>query len=324
MRRALQLAALGYGRVSPNPMVGAVVVAGGRIIGEGWHRAWGGPHAEVNAIASVKEEDRRLLPEATIYVTLEPCSHYGKTPPCAKLIIESGLKRVVSGCRDPFPAVAGRGLQMLRDAGIEVTEGILEQECRGLNRRFMTAHTFGRPWIQLKWAQTADGFMAHADAGQRLIISSPVTMTLMHRERAGFDAILAGTHTVIADNPRLDCRLWPGRTPLKAGFASRRIPADAHILEGAGMMKTPEEPLIEYVRRLYSEGKVTSLMVEGGAATLRSFIEAGLYDEIRVETSPEVIGKGLEAPALPKDTDEVCALKVGANSIRLYHRKAGI
>ena len=235
MRRAIELARKGAGFVSPNPMVGAVIVApGGRIIGEGWHRRYGGPHAEVNAVASVKAEDDMLLPESTIYVSLEPCSHYGKTPPCSKLLIEKRFRRVVIGMRDPFKEVSGRGIVMLREAGIEVIENVLEKECRHLNRRFITAHTLHRPYIQLKWAQSADGYIAAINAqgeGIPVKLSDPLTSVEMHRERAMADAILAGTNTIISDNPSLTTRLWPGKSPRPVIFASARIPADAEILK---------------------------------------------------------------------------------------------
>ena len=216
MRRALQLARLGAGHTSPNPMVGAVIVgADGTIIGEGWHRQCGQAHAEVNAVNSVK--DVNFLKDSTIYVTLEPCSHYGKTPPCARMLIEREIPRVVVGCLDPFKEVSGRGVAMLRDSGIEVVVGVLEQECRELNKRFMTAHTTGRPWVQLKWAQTADGFIAlPPDAGENpLHMSTPVTMRLMHRQRALCDAIVVGASTARIDNPSLTTRQWPGRSPLR-------------------------------------------------------------------------------------------------------------
>lgn len=301
MRRALRLAALGCGRVSPNPMVGAVVTARGRVIGEGWHRAYGGPHAEVNAIASVRGDDRLLLPEATVYVTLEPCSHYGKTPPCAKLLCDTGVKRVVTGCADPNPLVGGRGIRMLREAGIEVTEGVLEQECRNINRRFITAQTLKRPYVQLKYAVSADDFMAAEPGGERLMISDHLTSVWMHRERSKADAVFAGTATVVADNPRLDCRLWPGREPLRCTFTNPRLPVDSHVMQGRHVLVAEGEPLADFASRLFAEEGVSSLMVEGGAATLRSFIDAGLYDEIRIETSPIAAGKGLRAPDVPPD-----------------------
>lgn len=290
MRRALQLARMGEGNVSPNPMVGAVVVApDGRIIGEGYHRQFGGPHAEVNALASVPEADNVLLPQSTIYVTLEPCFHYGKTPPCARLIIETGLKKVVAGCLDPFPEVSGRGMRMIAEAGIETEIGLLEEECRNLNRRFMTAHTKGRPWVLLKWAQTPDGRMAGRDAEGHPIplkISTPVSRVWMHRERSMVDAILVGVNTVAVDNPTLDCRYWKvNRTPRRITFRSERIPAESTLAaDAATIYLEPHATLLPQLERLYREEGITSLMVEGGAETLRSFINEGLADEYRVET----------------------------------------
>lgn len=289
MRRALQLAQRGEGNVSPNPMVGAVVVApGGRIIGEGYHRRFGGPHAEVNALASVAEADRKLLSESTLYVTLEPCSHYGKTPPCARLVIETGLRKVVAGCLDPFPSVSGRGMKMISEAGIETEVGLLEEECVHLNRRFMTAHREGRPWVQLKWAETAQGRMAGRDAEGNpmpLQISSPVSRVWMHRERSMADAIMVGTTTVAVDNPILDCRFWKdGKTPRRVTFRSPRIPPDSHLaLDPSTVYLEPRLPLRPQLGQLYSRLRITSLMVEGGAQTLQSFLAEGLADEIRLE-----------------------------------------
>lgn len=281
MRRALQLARLGEGLVSPNPMVGAVVVSTeGKIIGEGYHHRYGGPHAEVNAINSVREEDRRLLFDSTIYVTLEPCSHYGKTPPCSKLIIETGIPRVVIGSADPFPQVSGRGVRMLRAAGVEVTEDFLRDECDALNERFLTAHRKGRPWIQLKWAQSADGFMAGLDGDGKpypVKFSTPLSSVWMHRRRSMVDAIMVGKNTMEIDHPQLNCRFWPGKAP-------RRVEAE-HDLQGL-------------LKRLYGEG-ITSLMVEGGPTLLRSFVEQGLYDDVKVEVSSVRLGHGLPAPQVP-------------------------
>lgn len=279
MERALQIARLGEGLVSPNPMVGAVIVsAGGTIIGEGYHHQYGGPHAEVCAINSVKETDRHLLSDSTIYVTLEPCSHYGKTPPCAKLIIDTGIPRVVVGSADPFPEVSGRGIRMLREAGVEVTEGVMRKECDELNVRFLTAHRLGRPWIQLKWAQSADGFMAGIKDGKPYPVkfSTPVSSVWMHRRRSMVDAIMVGKNTLDIDKPRLDCRNWPGRPP-------RRV--------------EPSHDLEKQMKELYKDG-VTSLMVEGGPTLLQSFIDLGLYDDIRIETSQKKLGTGLPAPNL--------------------------
>ena len=316
MRRALQLARLGAGHASPNPMVGAVIVGpDGNVIGEGWHRRCGEGHAEVNAVASVK--DSSLLKDSTLYVTLEPCSHYGKTPPCARLIIERGIPRVVVGCLDPFVKVSGRGVSMLREAGIEVTVGLLEQECRMLNRRFMTAHTSGRPWIQLKWAQTADGFIARPpDAGENpLRMSTPVTMCLMHRQRALCDAIVVGAATARVDNPSLTTRRWPGQSPLRV-VLSRDLSIGGNLKLLTDTLptivyngkKNEVAGAVEYVKMdtssprswledLYRRG-VTSVMVEGGAVVLKELIDAGLWDEARVEVSPRRVGKGVDAPVI--------------------------
>lgn len=304
MRRSLQLAKGGEGRVAPNPMVGAVVVADGRIIGEGFHRTYGGPHAEVNAIASVKEEDRHLLKESTIYVTLEPCSHYGKTPPCSKLIIETGIPRVVIGAPDPNPLVAGRGVKMMREAGIEVTENVLKEECFEINKRFMTAHTTVRPWIQLKWAQSADGFIAAYDQDGNLKpvkISSSLSSVWMHRERANVEAIMVGSNTRKIDNPRLDVRFWGGKNP--------KVIDCRHDMD-----------CLRSVELLRKEG-ITSLMVEGGAKLLQSFIKDGLYDEVRIEESPKLIGEGVKSPTVPEDVYPVAREICRDNVITLYRRR---
>ena len=278
MRRCLQLAANGIQEARPNPMVGAVIVADGRIIGEGYHVRYGEGHAEVNAFASVRSEDEPLLPESTIYVSLEPCSHYGKTPPCADLIISKAVKRVVVGCIDPFAKVQGRGIEKIRQAGIEVTVGILEQECQWLNRRFFTYHSKHRPYIILKWAQTANGFID--DHFQPLMISNEQTQMLSHQLRAEEDAILVGHTTFNRDQPRLDVRHWHGPKP-------RRI------------VLTHDRPLPQLMDDLYQH-EVQSLIVEGGLQTHESFLQAGLWDEIRVETNHQLmVTDGTHAPQLP-------------------------
>lgn len=303
MRRALQLAGYGAGRVAPNPMVGAVVVAGDRIIGEGFHATYGGPHAEVNAIASVRECDRHLLSKSTIFVTLEPCSHYGKTPPCAKLIIDTGIPSVVVGAPDPNPLVSGRGIRMLREAGISVKEGVLLSECVEINRRFMTAQTHDRPWIQLKWAQSADGFMAGIGQDGKpfpVRFSNPVSSVWMHRERSMAEAIMVGSNTKAIDNPRLNVRLWGGKDPLIVECPHN---ADLHNLS----------------KDLRIRG-ITSLMVEGGAKILRSFIQEGLYDEIRIEQAPLALGVGLRAPELPSGLRLASFSRCGDNTISVFRR----
>lgn len=316
MRRALQLARQGAGHTSPNPMVGAVIVGpDGTIIGEGWHRKCGEGHAEVNAVASVS--DPSLLKDSTIYVTLEPCSHYGKTPPCAKLLIERGIPRVVVGTLDPFVEVSGRGVAMLREAGVEVAVGVLEQECCALNRRFLTAHTTGRPWVQLKWAQTADGFIAALpEAGENpLHMSTPVTMRLMHRQRALCDAIVVGANTARIDDPALTTRYWPGKSPLRVVLSRQlSIPDNLKLLHD-GMptivyngVKSETNGVVEYVKMdnddpkawltdLYRRG-VTSVMVEGGTRVLQQMIDACTWDEARIETSPRRVGQGISAPVI--------------------------
>lgn len=299
MRRAIRLANYGEGFTSPNPMVGAVVCAAdGRIIGEGWHRKCGEAHAEVNAIASVNEADRKLLPEATIYVTLEPCSHYGKTPPCAELLIRERIARVVVGHKDPFPEVAGRGIKMLRESGAKVDVGLLEEECKAINPRFLTAHRLQRPYILLKWAQSADGFIAPFPGNPRAIFSTPLSALAVHRLRGNFDAIMVGVNTVIADNPRLDTRLWPGTDPRPVTMNSGRLPHDAHIMQRNPILRQPDEPLPSFLSRLYNDEKITSLMVEGGALTLQEFIDEGLADEIRIEVAPRKLEYGIKAPKI--------------------------
>ena len=278
MRRCLQLAANGRQNAKPNPMVGAAIVsADGRIIGEGYHVRCGEGHAEVNAFASVRKEDEPLLKEATIYVSLEPCSHYGKTPPCADLIIRKGVKRAVVGCIDPFAEVQGRGIQKLCDAGMEVTVGVLEKECQLLNRRFFTYHRLQRPYIILKWAQTNNGFID--DHGKPLAISTPFTKMLVHKLRAKEDAILVGRVTDEREHPLLNVREWVGPDPL------RLVLDHQHPLD---------------LKSLYDQ-HIQSLIVEGGAKTLQSFLDQGLWDEIRVETSPIAVDDGTPAPNIPAD-----------------------
>ena len=297
MRRCLQLAACGRNESRPNPMVGAVIVADGRIIGEGYHVRCGKGHAEVNAFASVAEADERLLHEATIYVSLEPCSHYGKTPPCADLIISKGVRRVVVGCVDPFVSVQGRGIERIRAAGIEVTTGILEQECRWLNRRFFTFHEKGRPYVILKWAQTADGFID--DHGQAVAISTPFTQMLVHQLRAEEDAIVVGRVTDEREHPQLTVRQWSGRNPARFVLSH----------------SFPIESLMEECRRQ----QLQSLIVEGGRQTLLSFFDRDLYDEIRVEYGPMSVGDGTPAPSLSSNLILSSEEQYDSNVIRRYH-----
>ena len=279
MRRCIQLALNGMQDAKPNPMVGALLVCNGRIIGEGYHVRFGERHAEVNCFSSVKPADEYLLPQSTLYVSLEPCSHYGKTPPCADLIIRKGVRKVVVGCTDPFAQVQGNGIRKLREAGIEVAVGVLEKECLALNKRFIIYTTRMRPYIILKWAQTINGFID--DHFRTLSISTPFTKILSHKLRAENDAILVGRVTDEKEHPVLNVRHWSGPNPMRIVLQHRQNIAD---LMGS----------------LY-EQKVQSLIVEGGAKTLQSFLNAGLWDEIRVETAPLTVTDGTPAPHIPAD-----------------------
>ena len=299
MRRCLQLASNGRQNAKPNPMVGAVIVsADGRIIGEGYHVRCGEGHAEVNAFASVRQEDEPLLKEATIYVSLEPCSHYGKTPPCADLIVKKGVRRVVVGCIDEFAEVQGRGIKKLREAGIEVEVGVLEAECKALNRRFLTFHREHRPYIILKWAQTANGFID--DNYRPVQISSNFTKMLAHKLRAEEDAILVGRVTEERDKPQLTVREWKGPNP-------KRLVIDrAHPLN---------------LESLYAHN-IQSLIIEGGAETLRSFLIQNLWDELRVETDTAMtVSGGTRAPQIPANAEVVDNKDYDGNRIIRYMRR---
>ena len=320
MARCISLARNGTGNVAPNPMVGAVIVHQGKIIGEGYHRKYGEAHAEVNAIASVRDES--LLKEATIYVSLEPCSHYGKTPPCAELIIKKQIPRVVIGCLDPFPEVSGRGVRMLREAGVEVVTGVMEEEARELNRVFMTFQEKRRPYIYLKWAQSADGFMDRLRTDNSLpavVLSSSETLRRVHHLRANVAAIMVGTQTALLDNPSLTVRHWAGKSPVRVVLdRTLRIPPHYHLLDGAvkTLVFTAVEAVsrenVEYVtidfdrpvlpqvmHELYVR-KLDSLMVEGGATLLGHFLEDGLWDQMLVETAPVNLEWGVKAPDLSR------------------------
>ena len=308
MRRCLQLAANGLQGARPNPMVGAVIVAPltshsspltSQIIGEGYHVRCGEGHAEVNAFDSVQSEDEHLLAEATMYVSLEPCAHYGKTPPCADLIIKKGVRRVVVGCIDPFAEVQGRGIKKLKDAGIEVTVGVLEQECQWLNRRFFTYHSKHRPYIILKWAQTANGFID--DHFKPLQISNEQTQMLSHQLRAEEDAILVGHTTYDRDQPQLTVRHWHGPNP-------KRI------------ILTHDRPITQLMDDLYQHN-IQSLIVEGGRQTHESFIEAGLWDEIRVETAPITVIDGTPAPKFPAEVTLMSKKDYDGNTITSYRNQ---
>jgi diaminohydroxyphosphoribosylaminopyrimidine deaminase/5-amino-6-(5-phosphoribosylamino)uracil reductase len=306
MQRALQLARLGEIGAHPNPMVGAVLVndATGAIIGEGYHRQCGKGHAEVNAVADAESRHADLT-SATLYVTLEPCAHYGKTPPCAQLIIDRKIPRVVIGTVDPFAKVQGRGIEMLRSAGVEVAMigGEAERECQAMNVRFFTAHTHRRPYVVLKWAQSADGFIDRRRTSPdepAAQFSTAATRMLVHRLRSTVDAIAVGRNTERLDRPRLDARHWPnGRAPQRVTF-------------------NRAEPLTSQLEQLYADRSITSLLVEGGATLLNAFISANAWDELRMEIAPLQLNEGISAPAVPSTATEVHAINIGANALKTY------
>lgn len=317
MRRAIDLAARGGRAAAPNPLVGSVLVADGRIIGEGWHAVYGERHAEVAALESVAAEDRPLLAKATLYVTLEPCAHHGHTPPCAERIVQEGLARVVVGAGDPDPRVAGRGIKLLQEAGIDVMEQVLGDACRWQNRGFRMRTRHHRPWVLLKWAESADGFIG-ASGGLPVRISNAASSRLTHRWRAQCGAILVGTRTALADNPSLTVRRAPGEHPLRVVIdRSGRVPASAKLYDqSAPTLRVSEVPLTALpgvedrvypfdegllpaiLEELATKG-VNHLLVEGGAATLSRFIDDGIWDEAVRFRSPEALEDGVPAPLLP-------------------------
>lgn len=328
--RCIEIARRGEYYVAPNPMVGAVLVDGdGRVLAEGWHERFGEGHAEVNCFWSLEKSNYRDidLSKCTLFVSLEPCSHYGKTPPCAKLIIEKGVGRVVVGMLDPNPLVAGRGVKMLREAGIEVVVGVLEKECRELNKRFLMLHEHHRPYVVLKWAQTGDGFIdrlrlidrcadriktANADRpihlNGALAISTERTKAIVHRMRAENMAIMVGTNTVLMDNPRLMTTHWEGRNPIRVTVDRyNRIPMESRIFERKESDYPGIDPVIvyrertdwEYILEDLAGRGIHSIMVEGGTTLLNHIIETGLWDEMHVEVAPEItIGEGVAAPSV--------------------------
>lgn len=310
MRRAIELARHGSLHASPNPMVGAVIVCDDRIIGEGYHRRCGQAHAEVNSVNSVNNADKHLLSRSTIYVTLEPCSHYGKTPPCAKLIIDTGIPRVVIGAVDPFEKVAGRGIAMLREAGVEVVTGVLDQQCREINRRFFTAHMRRRPFVTLKWAQSADGFLdaRRDDSQQPFRFSNSLTSLMTARLRSHHDAILTSAATVNADNPRLNVRGWAGPQPTPVIIDRHHTTnPDSRLLSNPETVILSSPTIAEALTRLYERG-ITSVLVEAGPRLLSAFIDSGLWDDARIEVAPVVLGdngcnKAPEIKSTPIATD---------------------
>jgi len=317
MHRCLELATKGAGYVAPNPLVGALLVHEGRIIGEGFHQKYGEAHAEVNCIESVNPNDKFLIPNSTLYVSLEPCAHFGKTPPCAERIIKEGIQKVVIGCRDPFKEVNGKGIEKLMVAGIEVEQGILEQRCKDLNSRFFVYNLFHRPYIVLKWAATADGKIANTDYS-RVLISNELSNRLVHKWRTEEAAILVGTRTAHFDDPHLTSRLWPGPNPVRLVVDMElRLPPMLHLFdqqirtivfnkirheERENLLYyqvTEDVELVHQVCNALYQLKIQSVLIEGGARLLQSFIDSGYWDEARVITNETlVIKSGIPAPQL--------------------------
>lgn len=331
MRRALELAEWGRGYVSPNPKVGCVIVYQDRIIGEGWHRAYGGPHAEVHAINSV--ENQSLLPESTVYVTLEPCAHWGKTPPCANLLVEKKVKKVIIAAVDSNPLVGGKGIEILKNAGIAVETGVLEEEARWQNRRFFTQIEKQRPYVILKWAQTEDGLVARENFDSKWI-SNAQSRQLVHKWRAEEDAILVGKNTAAYDNPRLDVRDWVGKNPIRVVLDSHLgLPKNLNLFDQSiptlifNTVKSESIENLEWIRlseinpevilkELHSR-KIQSLIVEGGSQVLSQFIESGLWDEARVFTAPTRFDRGISAPILNQNPSET--LSIDTDRLDIYY-----
>jgi len=323
MKRCLELALHGSGQVHPNPMVGSVIVHQNVVIGEGFHTSYGQPHAEVNAINSVN--DKSLLSSSTIYVSLEPCAHTGNTPPCTSLIISSGIKKVVLATTDPNPLVSGKGISVLQNAGVKVITGVLENEARFLNRRFMTFQTQKRPYVILKWAESANGFLGILEPGKKpLRISNDSSRILAHKWRSEEQGIMVGYNTAVNDNPKLDVRYWKGANPVRILIDSRlKVPSSNMIFKNKGRvfvinsikeiisdpvsyLKVPKTS--GYTQKILNklfDNQIVSVLVEGGAETLRYFLNDGLWDECRVFRSKNTINGNVAAPAIPSGIPEI-------------------
>ena len=339
MQRCFDVARLGAGRVSPNPMVGAVLVHIDRIIGEGWHRQFGQAHAEVNAVHSVQEEERHLIPNSTMYVSLEPCNIHGNTPPCTDLILKEKIKKVVISCIDHTPQVKGRGVALLEKAGVEVVHGVLKEKGGAVSAFRNTFTSKKRPYVQLKFAKTSNGFIGKQ--GQQVWISNLFSKRLAHKCRAEYDAILIGTNTALTDDPQLNNRLWFGKSPLRIVLDKNlRVPLDSQLYKGTqtwviteketaaeypsnvSLIRLPfDGKLLERILNLLFEKKITSLIVEGGAFTLNQFIKKGLWDEAWVFTGSKLIQNGLLAPNVSGKL--VCEEKMGDDLLTIYKNNGG-
>lgn len=335
IKRCLELGQKGIGSTRPNPSVGAVLVVDGQIIGEGFTSPYGGSHAEVNAISSVKDEE--LLTKATMYVTLEPCSHFGKTPPCSDLIIRKGIPKVVIGCIDTNSLVAGRGVKKLEEAGCEVVVGVLEEECKEHHKRFFTFHNKKRPYIILKWAESQDGFIApeKREAREPVWITNERSRQLVHKWRTEEHGILVGTTTVVADNPKLNVRNWEGQDPVRIVIDRElKIDLNSHVYDQSvktifitGKEKESKDnlifenvdfskPLAHQICQILHKQNIQSLIVEGGTHTLITFIEEGLWDEARVFTGEVKFENGVKSPTLEKEAVEM--IEIGEDTLKMY------
>ncbi|RAI94949.1 bifunctional diaminohydroxyphosphoribosylaminopyrimidine deaminase/5-amino-6-(5-phosphoribosylamino)uracil reductase RibD [Algoriphagus yeomjeoni] len=332
IRRALELAEFGRGKVSPNPLVGCVIVHQDRIIGEGYHQRYGQAHAEVNAVNSV--ENQELLAEATAYVTLEPCAHVGKTPPCANLLVEKKVKRVVIAAFDTNPLVGGKGIQILKDAGIEVQTGVLENEARTQNKRFFTQIEKKRPYVILKWAQTADGFVAREDFSSKWITNAS-SRQLVHKWRAEEDAIMVGKNTAKYDDPALNVRDWVGKNPLRIVIDSKlELPSTLKLFDEAvpticfNTLKSEVLGTLEFVMLRTGfqvsdvledlhKRNIQSIIIEGGSYLLNKFLASELWDEARVFTSSNKFGSGIAAPIPPTPVSET--IEILDDTLRIYY-----
>lgn len=316
MQRCIQLAKKGAGNVAPNPMVGAILVYNDLIIGEGFHKKYGEAHAEVNCVNSVKEDDEHLIEKSILFVSLEPCAHFGKTPPCTNLIIQKKIKKVVIGCQDIFKEVSGKGIQKLNDAGIEVILGVLQKECLELNKRFFTFHQKQRPYIILKWAQSINGKIGSLK-GERILISNDYSNRVVHKWRSEEAAILVGTNTALNDNPSLTTRLWKGKNPVRIVIDKElKLPSSLKVFNNdtdtiifnkikngsdsnIRFIKIDPDNFLQFILHSLYNLNIQSVLVEGGAKTLQSFIDKGLWDETRVITNKKlIIEEGVDAPQL--------------------------
>ncbi len=335
MKRCLEIAQRGKGFTAPNPMVGAMLVYNDRIIAEGWHHKYGEAHAEVDCLNNVTDGDRHLIPDCTMYVTLEPCAHQGKTPPCAHRLVQEGIKHVVIANADPFEQVNGRGVQILRDAGVNVEEGLCDDEGKWVNRRFFCYHRQHRPYIILKWAQSSDGYIAPADRS-RAQLTNDHCMRLVHKWRTEESAIIVGATTAINDNPQLTARHWEGKQPLRIVLDRRMtLPTTHAIFNGEAtswivnetiektmgsirFVKAPfGDSLLEAILEKLYEENILSLIVEGGAQLLNSFIQAGLWDEARVFTAETTLGQGIAGPLL-QHGNKAFSTMLGSDSLNVF------